>query len=83
MLLYARDWEKRIGGFSIAIIAYIEQYVDEDGYLETEQLSEPILTFYKELRKGGKPLRQWTEELTDAVKMLQNSRSEAGTTMVG
>lgn len=54
MLLYARDWEKRIGDFSMAMIAYIEQYVDEDGFLETEQLSEPLLTFYKELRKGGK-----------------------------
>ena len=79
MLLYARDWEKRIGDFSMAIIAYIEQYVDEDGFLETEQLSEPLLTFYKELRKGGKHLRQWTEELKEAVGILENSRSEAET----
>jgi hypothetical protein len=77
MLLYARDWEKRIGDFSMAMIAYIEQYVDEDGFLEIEQLSEPLLTFYKELRKGGKPLRQWTEDLKEAIGMLENSRSEA------
>jgi len=32
MLLYARDWEKRTSGFSMAMIAYIEQYVDEDGF---------------------------------------------------
>jgi hypothetical protein len=43
MRLYARDWEKRIGDFPMAMIAYIEQYVDEDGFLETEQLSEPAL----------------------------------------
>ena len=57
MLLYVRDFEKRIGDFSMAMIGYIELYVDEDGFLETEQLAEPLLTFYKELRKGGKPLR--------------------------
>jgi hypothetical protein len=80
MLLYVRDWEKRIGDFSMAMIAYIEMYVDEDGFLETERLSEPLLTFYKELRKGGKPLRQWTEELREAAGILENSRSEAETT---
>lgn len=80
MLLYARDWEKRIGDFSMAMIAYIEQYVDEDGFLETEQLSEPLLTFYKELRKGGKPLRQWTEELKEALGIVENFRSETETT---
>jgi hypothetical protein len=80
MLLYARDGDKRIDDFSMAMIAYIEQYVDEDGFLETEQLSEPLLTFYNELRKGGKPLRQETEELKEAVGILENSRSEAETT---
>jgi hypothetical protein len=38
------------------MIVYIEQYVDENGFLETEQLSELLLTFYKELRKGEKSL---------------------------
>lgn len=71
MLLYARDWEKRIGSFSMAMIAYIELYVDEDGFLEIEQLSEPFLTFYKELRKGEMPVRQWAEELTEAVGEFQ------------
>jgi hypothetical protein len=80
MLLYVRDWEKRIGDFSMAMIAYIEQYVDEDGFLETELLTEPLLTFYKELKKGGKPLRQWTEELKEAVGILENSRSEVEAT---
>lgn len=71
MLLYARDWEKRIGDFSMAMIAYIEQYVDEDGFLDIEQLSEPLLAFYKELRKGEKPLLQWTEELKEALRYLK------------
>ncbi|KAE9377756.1 hypothetical protein N431DRAFT_434904 [Stipitochalara longipes BDJ] len=36
MLLFDRDWNKRIGSFSMAMIAYIEMYVDEDGFLEIE-----------------------------------------------
>jgi hypothetical protein len=59
------------------MIGYIEEYVDEDRLLETEQLSEPLLTFYKELRKGGKPVRQWTEELKEALGLLENSGAEA------
>ncbi len=39
----------------MVMIAYIEQYVDEYGYLETKQLLEPLFTSYKELRKGEKP----------------------------
>lgn len=74
ILLYARDWEKRIGDFAMAMIAYIELYVDEDGFLETEQLPEPLLTFYKELGKGEKPVLQWSEELTEAVGALGNFR---------
>ena len=74
MLLYARDWEKRIGDFAMAMIAYIELYVDGDGFLETERLPEPLLTFYKELRKGEKPVLQWSEELTEAVGALGNFR---------
>lgn len=33
----------------MAMIGYIELYVDEDGLLEIEQLPEPLLTFS---RKG-------------------------------
>ena len=51
MLLYAQDPGKRIGVSAMPMIGYIEEYVDEDGLLKTEQLSEPLLTFYKELRR--------------------------------
>ena len=47
MLLYAQDPGKRIGVSAMPMIGYIEEYVDEDGLLKTEQLSEPLLTFYK------------------------------------
>jgi len=53
--------DRCIGDFSMAMIAYIEFYVDSDRYLETENLVEPLLAVYKELRKGGKRLLQWTE----------------------
>jgi hypothetical protein len=77
MLLYVRDRGKRIGAFAMAMIAYIEQYVDDDGFLEREQLREPLLTFYKELREGVKPVRQWAEELEEALRLPENSGSEA------
>jgi len=79
MRLHARDSGKRIGVFAMPMIGYIEEYVDEDGFLETEQLSEPLATFYKELREGGKPVRQWTEELKEALGLLENSGLESET----
>lgn len=81
MLLYARDWDKRIGGFSMAMIGYIELYVDNDGFLDLEQLSEPFSTFYKELRVVAKPLLQWTEEFVRTVGTPENSNWEAKTTL--
>jgi hypothetical protein len=72
MLLYVRNREKRIGSFSMAMISYIELYVDEDGFLEIEKVSEPLQTFYRELKKGGKPLRKWAEELIEAVGIGEN-----------
>jgi hypothetical protein len=53
------------------MICYIALYVDADGYLETEKLPEPLLTFYKEFRKGEMPVRQWTKELQEAVEDLR------------
>lgn len=79
MLLHARNWEKRIGVFAMPMIAYIEEYVDQDGFLETEQLPEPLVSFYKELREGTKPVRQWTEELEEALGLLRNSGLESET----
>ncbi|KAL9107991.1 MAG: hypothetical protein Q9227_007206 [Pyrenula ochraceoflavens] len=68
MRLYARDSGTREGGFSLSMIAYMEQYVDDEGYLDTKKLPEPFATFYRELRVGEKPIPQWTKELKDALK---------------
>jgi hypothetical protein len=79
MLLHARNWEKRIGVFAMPMIAYIEEYVDQDGFLEIEQLPETLASFYKELKEGTKPVRQWTEELEEALGLLRNSGLESET----
>ncbi|KAH6631048.1 hypothetical protein B0J18DRAFT_422958 [Chaetomium sp. MPI-SDFR-AT-0129] len=67
MRLYARDQGKRVGSFGIAMIAYMQLYVDADGYLDAELLPEPLRTSYAELQRGGKPIRQWMLELKDAL----------------
>lgn len=67
--LYARDSAKRIGSFAMPMIGYMEQYVDDDGFLDAKQLPEPLRTFYMELREGKKPVRQWTKELKRALGM--------------
>ena len=71
--LYTRDFGKRIGSFGIAMISYMEMYVDDDGLLDASLLPEPLRTFYKELRQGGKPLRQWTMELREALGIREDS----------
>lgn len=67
--LYARDAAKRVGGFGIAIIGYMELYVDNDGLLDANLLPEPLRSFYKELHDGimTKSVRQWTRELREAL----------------
>ncbi|KND87538.1 hypothetical protein TOPH_07815 [Tolypocladium ophioglossoides CBS 100239] len=65
--LYARDVGKRTGSFGMAMIAYMEEYVDDDGFLDSSLLPEPLNAFYKELRVGDKPVRQWTKELMGAL----------------
>ncbi|KAI5864892.1 hypothetical protein GGS23DRAFT_562272 [Durotheca rogersii] len=74
--LYARNWGKRIGAFSMAMIAYVEEYVDDDGFLDTSQLPEPLKAFYFELREGKKPLRQWAKELRQALGVLGEGSDE-------
>ncbi|KZL64598.1 hypothetical protein CT0861_05999 [Colletotrichum tofieldiae] len=71
--LYARNSGKRIGAFGMAMIAYVEQYIDDDGLLDVSQLPEPLKTSYVELRQGDKPVQQWTRELKQA---LQQSTGE-------
>jgi hypothetical protein len=67
MRLHARDAGKRIGSFSISMVAYMQEYIDDDGLLDTSLLPEPLKTFYTELREGKKPVRQWSKELRGAL----------------
>ncbi|KAL1868846.1 hypothetical protein VTK73DRAFT_3489 [Phialemonium thermophilum] len=68
--LHARDSGKRIGSFSLSMIAYIQQYVDDDGLLDIGQLPGPLKASYIELREGKKPVRQWTKELREALGVV-------------
>jgi hypothetical protein len=45
------------------MIAYMEEYINDDGLLDANQLPERLKTSYKELRQGREPVRQWTKEL--------------------
>ena len=61
----------------MAMIAYIEEYVDDDGLLDATQLPLPLETFYKDLRHGRKPVRQWTKDLKGALAIsLEDSEDE-------
>lgn len=65
--IYARDSGKRVGSFGMAMIGYIEEYVDDDGLLDVNRLPEPLKSFYMELKRGGKPVGQWTQDLKEAL----------------
>lgn len=65
--LYARDVSKRIGSFGMAMISYMEEYVDDDGLLKAELLPEPLKRLYGELRAGLTTMRQWTHDLQEAL----------------
>lgn len=70
--LYARDVGTRNGSFAMAMIGCMEEYVDDDGFLDGDPLKEPFRTSCRELREGEKPVRQWKEELKDAFgRILQ------------
>lgn len=64
---YARDSGTRIGGFAMAMICYMGDYVESDILLDTSQLPAPLGEFYRELTEGSKPVRQWTMELKEAL----------------
>jgi len=74
--LYARDSGKRIGAFAMAMIAYVEQYIDDDGLLDANQLPEPLKTSYEELRQGVKPVRQWRKELREALGIIEEDSED-------
>lgn len=43
--LYAHDSGKKIGSFGMAVISYMEEFVDDDGLFYSEQLADPLKTF--------------------------------------
>ena len=51
----------------MATICYMSEYVEDEGYLDGALLSEPFRSFYKELKEGVKPNRQWTKQLKAAL----------------
>lgn len=69
MRLHARDSGKQVGSFSLAMIDYMMMYVDEDGFLDVQQLSPTIKTFYEQLKQDEKPIREWTQELKVALEV--------------
>ncbi|WYZ45776.1 hypothetical protein EsH8_IX_000001 [Colletotrichum jinshuiense] len=75
--IYARDSARRVGAFGMAMIAYVEQYVDDDGLLDADRLPEPLGTAYAELRLGEKPVRQWTRELKAALRLPEDGDESA------
>jgi hypothetical protein len=61
------------------MIAYMQLYVDEDGFLDADLLPEPLRTFYGELKQWKKPLRQWTLEFRAALGVPEEeSESDDG-----
>ncbi|KAG6032241.1 hypothetical protein E4U41_007281 [Claviceps citrina] len=63
MRFCARYMSKPAGGFSISMICYMALYVDEDGYLDLKQLSEPLSSSYLAFKEGKGPVRQWVNDL--------------------
>ena len=72
--LYARDIGTRVGSFAMAMIGYMEEYVDDDGLLDADRLPQPLRDFYRELKEAKKPVRQWTDELKDALRKDDQAR---------
>ena len=58
------------------MIGHMEEYIDDDGLLDANQLPEPLKTFYMELRQGNKPVRQWMKELKEALGILEDSEDD-------
>ena len=69
MRIYARDAGTRGGTFGISMVAYVDEYIDRDGFLDISELPELFRTFDGELREGKKPVRQWTQELRRALEI--------------
>ena len=50
--IYARDKGKLIDSFAMAMIVYMEEYVDDDEFLDGNQLPEPLKTFLQGAQEG-------------------------------
>ncbi|KAL9097050.1 MAG: hypothetical protein Q9165_001014 [Trypethelium subeluteriae] len=72
--LYARDFEMRMGALAMPMIAYMELYVDEDGFLDASLIPEPLKTLYTELREGKTPVLQWSMALREALETLDEQQ---------
>ncbi|KAL9079253.1 MAG: hypothetical protein Q9157_001871 [Trypethelium eluteriae] len=67
--LRARDLGERMGSLAMPMITYMWEYVDDDGFLDTSQIPEPLRSSYQELKEGKKPVRQWSMELKEALEI--------------
>lgn len=65
--LHARDSGKISGSYTLAMIAYVELYIDRDGFLNVDLLPEPLRTFYVEFQRAPRPIHQWTMKLKTAL----------------
>ncbi|KAF2743420.1 hypothetical protein M011DRAFT_410577 [Sporormia fimetaria CBS 119925] len=76
MRIYARASETRVMISARTEIIYIFQYVDPDGFLDEESLPEPFRSSYRELKAAVKPVRQWAQDLRDALEEHDKNRQQ-------
>lgn len=60
MRIYAHDVGTTVGPFALTMIPYMELYVDDDGFLDADQLPDSVRELYDHRRNRIEPLRQWT-----------------------
>lgn len=65
--LYARDVGKKSGSNGMAMITYMEEYVDDDGLLDVDLLPAQLAKLYKDLRAGSTTVRKWTRDLREVL----------------
>ena len=67
--------------FSLSMVNYIEEYVKCDGLVDDRLLSRHCRTFWDEIRKGQRPVRELVNELQlalgDAPNLESNDSSNA------
>lgn len=82
MTLHAQT---RIGMFRMSMITYVEEYVDDDGLLDTSKLLKLLTTLCNKLRKGETPLCAWMLELKRSLRIpeLFDTLNSASSTSQG